>query len=90
MTKIRKVVLRDWLDWATMRERIDLANRSGTSPSYLVQLALGFRSASAGLAARIEAATTAMYSESKKRLPIIDRGDLCDACAECPYRKRRG
>jgi hypothetical protein len=61
---------------ATVAEKQAAADAAGTSLAHLYQLSSGYRSASAALAARIEAA-----------VPAIKRGDLSETCAKCPYFK---
>lgn len=80
--------LKDWETWATAAEQKALVRAAGTSHAHLFrQLANGHRSASAGLAGKIEAAAEKLRRASDGRLPQLTRADLCPACAECPYMK---
>lgn len=58
----------EFLRAASKRERAEVAERCGTSVSYLYQLAGGHRHASVLLAARIEAHTDALASRAQGRL----------------------
>lgn len=58
----------EFLRAASKRERAEVAERCGTSVSYLYQLAGGHRHASVLLAARIEAHTGALASRTQGRL----------------------
>lgn len=75
----------DWMEAATTHEQIMLAAAAETSRAYLYRLASGARTASAELAGRLEEAAADLRAVSKGRLPVLTRGDLCPACAGCPY-----
>ena len=76
-----------WLASATTYEMDTLAKAAGTSRAYLYQLGYGTRRASADLASRLEKAAAVMHRKSKGRLPLLPRGEVCAACAECPFYK---
>jgi hypothetical protein len=81
--------LHEWMKAATPDEQHALAAAAKTSRSVLYQLCYpkekGGRVASAELADRIETAAKPITAKSKGRLPQLTRGDLCPACAACPY-----
>lgn len=74
-----------WMRSATADERDLLAQKVGTSPGQLYQLAGGHRQASADMAGRLESATAEMHKASKGRLPRVYRTDVCEACRQCGY-----
>ncbi len=53
-------------------ERMELARLSGTSVSYLYQLAGGLRTPNVRLALDIEKASRQLASRTRGRLPIVD------------------
>ncbi|MCY3793847.1 MAG: hypothetical protein OXG51_05655 [Gammaproteobacteria bacterium] len=65
------MTMTEFLKAASKRERAEVAERCGTSVSYLYQLAGGHRHASVHLAARIEAHTAAVASRAQGRLPQV-------------------
>ena len=77
--------IKAWMRAATAAERDLLAEKIGTSPGQLYQLAGGHRQASADMAGRIESATMEMAKASKGRLPRVYRTDVCEACRQCSY-----
>ena len=78
-------VFRVWMKNATVDEINELATRAEVSVTYLYMLASGKRQASADVAARIEAAACFIREVQGAAVPVLDRGDLCQACADCPY-----
>lgn len=79
----------DWMSESTIAEKKELALRARTSLSLLYQLGYGTRSASASMAGRIEKSAAVIAKKKRhKPLPVILRGDLAKACAECPYYER--
>lgn len=84
-TKNKSNKMREWMAAATTAEQTALADAAGTSRMYLYHLSVGFRTASAELAGRIEKASKAVRKQSKGRLPVVTRTDLSPACAGCPY-----
>ncbi len=73
-----------WLDNATGDEIDALAVAANTSSAYIRHIALGRRDASADMAARIEEGTKKIQREG---LASVSRGDLSEACNECPHFK---
>ncbi len=67
-----------WMEKNTPEAKKELAARAGTNTALLYQLSSGVRNASADTAGRIE---DSLNGE-------VRRGDLCDACAKCPYYKQ--
>lgn len=85
--------LKLWMRAATADEQLDLAQRVGTSRTYLYHLAAeegaGYRrEPSPVLAAAIESATRDMHKASGGRLPRIYRTDMVSACRECAFAKK--
>ncbi len=82
--------LKQWIIAATAEEIQDLAEMAGTSRAYLHQLATGHRQASACTAGAIaDAANT--IRKKRSDLPLLARGDMCEACAGCPhYQSHKG
>ncbi len=74
-----------WILAATPAQQTDLAIRAGTSRQYLYHLSSGFRDASPGLAARLEAASLAMSNETNGKLPRVYRTDLNIDCRNCDF-----
>lgn len=80
--------LRDWLDQATILEKTILRKLAKLSETGMYTIASGTRSPSAEMAGRLEAAITEINKGSKGRLPDLNRMDLCNTCANCPYAQR--
>lgn len=78
---------RSWMALATTAEQEQLADLIGSSRASLYQLSgpTPLRRASAGMAAKIEAATLLMHDMTGGRLPIVYRSDMCADCANCPF-----
>jgi len=74
-----------WMDLSTTQDKLRLAKLSGTSRTYLYQIASGLRVATSDKAADISAGSRQLYIESGKRLFVLERSDLSPACAACPY-----
>lgn len=81
-------IMKLWMRASTPQEQQLLAERVGTTRTYLYHLAGGFRSASPELAIAIEHATADMYKASAGRLPRIYRTDLAKACAGCEFAQK--
>ena len=80
---------KDWMKQSTIAEKRLLAQKAETSLSLLYQLSYGTRNASSELAGRIEKAVSGINKASRHApLPDVNRSDLSDACAKCPYYKR--
>lgn len=78
-----------WMAESTTEEKNRVAEAAGTSLQVLYQVVSGYRKPSADLAARIEKGIAALARRKRKvPLPVVTRGDLSEACAECPYMKR--
>jgi hypothetical protein len=80
--------LQVWMDRASAVEKLQLAQKAGTTLATLRQIAGAYRtkgalSVSPGMAGKIEVATTEMAAQNK-RLPIVLRIHLCSECAACP------
>jgi hypothetical protein len=74
---------------STSAEKNDLAALSGASLSHLYDLGTGRRNASSDLAGRIEIAIRAINKRRREQpLPIVRRGDIAEACANCPFYKK--
>jgi len=79
---------KSWMKESTIDEKRELAAHAETSLSLLYQLSYGTRKASSELAGRIEKSVAVMNRRARhKPLPAIDRGDLTEACAKCPFYK---
>lgn len=88
MTKQIVPILKTWMHLATSDEQKLLAERAGTSRTYLYHVGGGFRKASPELAAAIERETKAMHKASGGRLPIVYRTDLSPVCGSCEFAQR--
>ncbi|MCK5606059.1 helix-turn-helix transcriptional regulator [Candidatus Pacearchaeota archaeon] len=77
--------LKEWMKLATRTEQEQLAELVGTSVGYLRQIASGRRNGSACFALAVRTYSKAMSYSSKGRLKEIEQGDVCDACAKCPF-----
>jgi len=77
-----------WMLAASPTQQTDLALRAGTSRQYLYHLSGGFRDASPGLAARLEAASLAMSTETGGQLPRVYRTDLNADCRNCDFAQK--
>ena len=77
-----------WMLAASPAQQTDLALRAGTSRQYLYHLSGGFRDASPGLAARLEAASLAMTTETGGALPRVYRTDLNADCRKCEFAQK--
>lgn len=78
-----------WMAAATTDEKNTVVAVAGTSLQVLYQVASGYRKPSADLAARIEKGIAALARKKRATaLPVVTRGDISEACAECPYMKR--
>jgi hypothetical protein len=75
-----KNAMRKWLDRATPEQKKALAKAAKTSQGQLKHLAAGRRTASAGLAQKIAAASRTLHT----RELYLDQRDLCEACGTCP------
>ena len=83
-------ILKEWWDAATVQEWRALSKTTGYSSDFLRQIAHLFRRPSpaiAGLIARSGNAIRSRSPEAESRLPKMSRGDLCEACNECPFFK---
>jgi hypothetical protein len=84
-------ILKQWIRSATAEELREMAAVAKVSVSHIYRVASGERAASAETAAGIEAAGFVIARrQSTKRLnplPIINRGDVCETCSNCPYFK---
>lgn len=76
--------LKQWIISATGDEIALLAKEAGTSKAYLHQIATGHRRASACSAGIIVDAANKVRA-GNPRLPLLRRGDLCEACSACPH-----
>lgn len=76
--------LKMWLSVSTADEKKKMADLAHTSVPHLYHLTGGQRGASAALAGRIAEATV-MMSLVNPELPVLNRMDLSDDCAECRY-----
>jgi CRISPR/Cas system-associated exonuclease Cas4 (RecB family) len=79
-----------WMRAATPAEQETLANKIGTTRSYLYHLSASEDKAYARepkpkLAAAIERVSAEMHRASKGRLPKVYRTDLVSACRECEF-----
>jgi hypothetical protein len=88
MTEKKRTPMKVWMENATTEEQKQLCEMAETSRGYLYQLAGGFRSASAELAARVEEATKVLAKSSKGRLPVVYRTDLSKACSACHFARK--
>jgi hypothetical protein len=80
-----------WMAATTTDEKNTVVAVAGTSLQVLYQVASGYRKPSSDLAARIEKGIAALARRKREvPLPIVTRGDISEACAECPYMKRCG
>lgn len=77
--------LAEWIGLASANERRKLVKGAKISTTTLYQVARGARSASADVAGRIEVTLQNLGLGKESRLPDINRTDICDACAKCPY-----
>lgn len=77
-----------WMKESSVDEKKELAVKAKTSLNMLYQLGSAHRQASASLAGKIE---TGIASIAKRKrdpiLPLVQRGDLCEACAKCKFYK---
>lgn len=71
-------IFKAWYDAANTARRLALAAAADSSVDALWQMATGRRPASARKAAEIEVAAKTLGEP-------LRRGDICRACAECPY-----
>jgi len=86
-------VMKLFMRAATPEEQNLLAERCGTTRSYLYHLSAGEDKAYARqpkprLAAAIERVSADMHRSSKGRLPRIYRTDLVSACRECEFAQK--
>lgn len=79
--------IKKWMHVATVKEQDAMAKLAGTTRAMLYQYGGGFRETSAERAAQIELATQAMHKQNKK-LPVLFRSDLSNACAKCPFARK--
>lgn len=77
-----------WMRLATVDEQERMAELAGTTRPMLYQYASDQRKPSSERAVHIEAATTQMNKESKRRLPVLYRTDLSSACAQCHFARK--
>ncbi len=82
-------VLLAWWNKANSEERAAMAERARTTVPALRMLAHSYKTGgvlqmSAEMAGRLEKASAALH-EINPALPVLFRGDLCPACARCPY-----
>ena len=81
-------IFRQWMKEANADEKKELAIKARTSLSLLYQLDYGTRNASADLAGRIEEAIKRINRRKRHTpLPVVQRGDLCEACSKCRFYK---
>ncbi len=83
-----------WMKNSATDEKTTVAEMAGTSLHQLrlMQYAMegkeNGRQASAELAGRVEQAIAKLAKRPRyKALPVVTRGDICPACADCPYMK---
>lgn len=81
-------ILKKWIKLASSIELKRLSELSESSVSYIYELARGETTARSDIAGRLEDASRIMHRESKRRLPILYRSLLSEACATCPYSKK--
>ena len=75
-----KNAMRKWLNLATPAQKKTLAKAAKTSLGQLKHLSAGRRTASAGLAQRLAAASRTLHV----RELYLDQRDICEACGVCP------
>lgn len=79
-------IYKQWFKEATPFDKSEVARLAGTALALLYQLSYGTRNASPELAGRIAAAMREVGSRARHApLPVVGRGDIAGACAECPY-----
>jgi len=79
--------LKSWLQSATEKQRIALANRAKTSPQYLYHLAAGYRTLTAEMAAAIEQGLKVL-NRNNPDIETLERTELCTTCRNCPHVKK--
>lgn len=79
--------LKNWLTFATEKQRAALANRAGTSSVYLYHLARGYRTLTVEMAAAIEQATKVL-KRNNHSTKTLERTELCPTCRSCPHIKK--
>ena len=84
MTKPKNAIYK-WMKSATPDQKRALAKAAGTSVGQLKQLASGNRSASAGLAQKLAAASKTLHV----RALYLDQREICEACGVCPLVEQR-
>jgi len=74
---------------STTAEKWEVANHAEVSRQHLYDLAAERRNASAELAGRIETAIRAVNRRKREQpLPVVGRGDISSACANCSFYKK--
>ncbi len=77
--------LKKWIEGVTPAIAKRLAEIADTSDSMFRQWIPGRRGISADMAGRLEAAMRLIKSKNPEVPDPLTRGDLCEACRECPY-----
>jgi hypothetical protein len=80
-----KNAIRRWLKVATPDQKKELAKAAKTSLGQLKHLSAGRRTASAGLAQKLAAASRTLGH----RALYLDQRDICEACGVCPLVEQR-
>lgn len=80
-----KNAVRKWLKIATPAQKKELAKAAKTSLGQLKHLSAGRRTASAGLAQALAAASRTLGH----RALYLDQRDICKACGVCPLVEQR-
>jgi len=80
---------KQWMADSSRAEKLDVATLAQCSWQHLYDLAADRREASSDLAGRIETAIRAVNRRKREQpLPVVGRGDISSACANCSFYKR--
>jgi hypothetical protein len=79
---------KQWMKESTTAEKQAVSIMADASIQHLYDIAADRRNASADLAGRIETAILAVNRRKREQpLPVVGRGDISSACANCSFYK---
>ena len=79
---------KQWMKESTRAEKLDVAAMAECSGQHMYDVASGRKNAAADLAGRIETAIRAVNRRKREQpLPVVGRGDISSACANCSFYK---